>query len=194
MGNCSFKGIADGFPNSIRVLTDSGTILELKSPKLAREVLENYPGYGIFPRGHASSPLADHERLVSGQFYYLLPLEKQQKQQVQVAEKLDLKWVEQMEPPKMSSADFVDSLASGSAFEVLPSQGNGVWKVKLVISTKQLEEIFSEEVNTEALIEKMRMAASSASLTPRRTKNSWVVGWRKPALFNVFKVPTETGK
>ncbi|KAJ0105584.1 hypothetical protein Patl1_17499 [Pistacia atlantica] len=161
MGNCSFKGIADGFPNSIRVLTDSGTILELKSPKLAREVLENYPGYGIFPRGHGSSPLAAHERLVSGQFYYLLPLEKQQKQQVQVAEKLDVKWVEQMEPPKMSSADFVDSLA---------------------------------KVNTEALIEKMRMAASSASLTPRRTRNSWVVGWRKPALFNVFKVPTETGK
>lgn len=94
--------------------------------------------------------------------------------------------MEQMEPPKVSSADFVDSLGSGSALEVLPSQGNGVWKVKLVISTKQLGEIFSEEVNTEALIEKMRMAACSASrLTPRRTKNSWLVGWRKPALLNV---------
>ncbi|KAK4844488.1 hypothetical protein QYF36_020850 [Acer negundo] len=221
MGNCSLKGTADGCPNSVRVLTDSGTILEFKSPKLAGEVLESYPGYGIFPRGHASSPLADHERLISGRFYYLLPMEKEEKKEeekekekerenvvcesvfrkqvkrVEAEEKLDVKWVEKIEPPKMSSADFVDSLGdssgSGSALEVLPSQGNGVWRVKLVINTRQLEEILSEQVNTEALIEKMRMAASSASLTPRRSKTSWVVGW-KPVFSNVFKVPVDDGK
>ncbi|KAK0586895.1 hypothetical protein LWI29_014059 [Acer saccharum] len=223
MGNCSLKGTVDCCPNSVRVLTDSGTILEFTCPKLAGEVLESYPGYGIFPRGHASSPLADHERLISGWFYYLLPMEKEKEEkekqkekkekerenvvcesvfrkqvkQVEAEKKLEVKWVEKIEPPKMSSADFVDSLGdgsgSGSALEVLPSQGNGVWRVKLVINTRQLEEILSEQVNTEALIEKMRMAASSASLTPRRSKTSWVVGW-KPVFSNVFKVPVDNGK
>lgn len=200
MGNCSLKGIVDtnDCPNFIRVLTDSGRILEFTSPKLAREVLENYPGYGIFPRGQASSPLADHESLVSGLFYYLLPLGKDHKlcddvvrhrKQEERHKKLEAECMELMDPPKMSSADFVENLATGSALEVLPSHGNGVWKVKLAINTKQLEEILSEQVNTEALIEKMRMAASSAaSLTPRRTKSSWVVGW-KPAISNVFKAP-----
>ncbi|KAK3228115.1 hypothetical protein Dsin_007977 [Dipteronia sinensis] len=217
MGNCSLKGTVDGCPNLVRVLTDSGTILEFKCTKLAGEILESHPGYGIFPSSHTSSPLADHERLISGRFYYLLPMEKEKKKkkekerenvvcdsvfrkqvkQVEAEEKLDVKWVEKIEPPKMSSADFVDSLGdgsgSGSALEVLPSQGNGVWRVKLVINTRQLEEILSEQVNTEALIEKMRMAASSASLTPRRSKTSWVVGW-KPVFSNVFKVPVDNGK
>ncbi|KAJ4711865.1 UvrABC system protein C [Melia azedarach] len=199
MGNCSFKGIADCSPNFVRVLTDSGSVLEFRSPKLAGEILQNYPGYGIFLRGHASSPLAEHERLISGQFYYLLPLKKEntlcesmvrkQAQHVKVAEKLDVEWMEhQVESPKMSSADFVENLETGSDLEVLPSQRNGVWKVKLVINTKQLEDILSEQVNTEALIEKMRMAATSASLTPRRSKNSWALSW-KPAFFSVFKVP-----
>uniref|UniRef100_A0A7N2QYW3 Uncharacterized protein n=1 Tax=Quercus lobata TaxID=97700 RepID=A0A7N2QYW3_QUELO len=55
--------------------------------------------------------------------------------------------------------------------EVLPAVGDGVWRVKLVIDTKQLEEILSEQVNTEALIEKMRMVASCASLTPKKLRN-----------------------
>ncbi|KAK2664339.1 hypothetical protein Ddye_002913 [Dipteronia dyeriana] len=216
MGNCSLKGTVDGYTNSVRVLTDSGTLLEFKCPKLAGEVLESYPGYRIFPRGQVSFPLADHERLINGRFYYLLPMEKEkekkekerenvvresvfrkQVKQVEAEEKLDVKWVEKIEPPKMSSADFVDSLGdgsgSGSALEVLPSQGNGVWRVKLVINTRQLEDILSEQVNTEALIEKMRMVASSTSLTPRRSKTSWVVGW-KPVFSNVFKVPVDNGK
>ncbi|KAL8515064.1 hypothetical protein ACS0TY_013953 [Phlomoides rotata] len=45
--------------------------------------------------------------------------------------------------------------------------GNEVWKVKLVIDHKDLEMILSEEVNTEALIERMRIAAKS---TPIRGK------------------------
>jgi hypothetical protein len=83
-----------------------------------------------------------------------------------------------------AAMDYVDDLATGPVLEVLPALGDGVWRVKLVIGTKQLEEILSEQVNTEALIEKMRMAASSANLTPRRSKSSW-----KPALSNVFRVP-----
>ena len=79
------------------------------------------------------------------------------------------------EPAKMLSyvaSNFVDNLANGSTLEVLPMVGDRVWRVKLVIDTKQLEEILSEQVNIEALIEKMRMVASSGSLTPKRTESA----------------------
>ncbi|XP_011026853.1 PREDICTED: uncharacterized protein LOC105127305 [Populus euphratica] len=199
MGNCSLKGVVEDCPNNIRVLTDSGGIVEFKGPKLAKDVLREYPGYSIFRQGHASSPLSTHEYLLGGQFYCLLPLQNEQKlcdtkviSQAHgmglATEKVAMEWINEIEPPKMSSStaamDYVDDLATGPVLKVLPALGDGVWRVKLVIGTKQLEEILSEQVNTEALIEKMRMAASSASLTPRRSKSSW-----KPALSNVFRVP-----
>ncbi|OMP02888.1 hypothetical protein COLO4_10731 [Corchorus olitorius] len=200
MGNCSLKGVTGEYcSNSIRVLTDAGEIIDIKGPKLAREVVNDFPGYAVCKRGQASLPLPEDESLVNGGFYYLLPLEKVQKpdgvkEQVKeegAVKKIEVGLVNQIEPPKVSSADFVENLSSGSsALEVLPSQKNGVWKVKLVINSQQLGDILSEQVNTEALIEKMRMAASSATLTPRRSKSSWVVGW-KPALSNVFKAPIE---
>lgn len=206
MGNCSFKGVTGVCHNSIRVLTDSGAVLDFKGPIKARDILDDHPGYGIFRQGQASSPLQDLECLISGRLYYLLPLSKEHKlckngvteqvQNIGIIEQLEAEWMSVVEPAKMSSyaaSDFVDNLANGSALEVLPTVGDGVWRVKLVIDTKQLEEILSEQVNTEALIEKMRMVASSASLTPKRTKNAWGMSW-KPTLLNLFKLPLDNGK
>ncbi|XWS61591.1 hypothetical protein CRYUN_Cryun07bG0138800 [Craigia yunnanensis] len=199
MGNCSLKGVTEECSNSIRFLTDAGEIIDVKGPKLAQEIVNDFPGYAICKRGQASFPLPEDECLVNGGFYYLLPLEKVQKsgdygvsKQVnkEAVKKIEVDWTNQIETPKMSSADFVENLSSGSALEVLPSQKNGIWKVKLVINSQQLEDILSEQVNTEALIQKMRMAASSATLTSKRSKNSWALGW-KPALSNVFKVPID---
>ncbi|KAK8482459.1 hypothetical protein V6N11_069037 [Hibiscus sabdariffa] len=74
----------------------------------------------------------------------------------------------------MSLADFVENLSSGSlvsvlssslALKVLSSEKNGVWKVKLVINNKQPEDTLSQQVNTEALIEKMRMAVAKNEAT-----------------------------
>lgn len=76
-------------------------------------------------------------------------------------------------------------LSDGSGFEVLPPPRKGVWKVKLVINTKQLEEILSEEVNTEALIEQMRAAVGSTKVVPRWSKGYWGVKL-KPILCNVL--------
>ncbi|MCI24655.1 hypothetical protein A2U01_0045840, partial [Trifolium medium] len=114
MGNCSFKDTTGECHHSIRVLTDTGSILQFKSPKTVAQVLENHPGYGVFRQA-----------------------------------------------------------------------------LKLMIDTRQLEEILSEEVNIEALIEKMRMAAtaySSSSPTRSRTMSTWKVGW-KPTLFNTLFAP-----
>lgn len=176
MGNCSIKGGTTGeCHHSIRVLSDSGVILQFKDPKTVGQVLQQYPGYGVFLQGHASSPLPEHESLSYGLLYYLLPLKK-----VQVEQKSSCSG-------GVSVSDYVENLSNGSALEVLPSAQNGVWRVKLVIDTRQLEEILSEQVNTEALIEKMRMAATTCSATSparsSRTMSIWKVGW-KPTLFN----------
>lgn len=188
MGNCSLKGVTDTAKtfNFIRLMTDSGEILKLKGPKLVGEVLHSFPGYKIFGQGHFSTPLFDHEELVGGKFYYLLPLlpdrhqpKKQQEHQNPVAEKDEGNG---REPVRVSSA----------AMEVLNPPQKGVWRVKLAISPKQLEEILAEEVNTEALIEQMRMAAAvslttTTTTTPRRrTKSSWGGLIWKPILANVL--------
>ncbi|CAA0838236.1 Unknown protein [Striga hermonthica] len=62
-----------------------------------------------------------------------------------------------------------DSKWRKSTVEVLPPPRDGVWKVRLVIDQKDLSLILSEDVNTEALIERMRYAANS---TPVRGKSS----------------------
>ncbi|PON68993.1 UvrABC system protein C [Trema orientale] len=201
MGNCSPKGTISGDnspkSSSIRVLTDSGSILEFKGPKLASEVLSSHPGYGIFRQGHGSSPVTDDERLLGGKFYYLLPLGSEEQRTLcgnksVAAKKMEAEYVAAGGTCKRSlshsaSAEFVENLANGSAMEVLPSGGDGVWRVKLMIDTKQLEEILSEQGNTEALIERMRMVVSSAgTLTPRHTKSSWKSNWS-----SLFKVPAD---
>ncbi|KAK8560912.1 hypothetical protein V6N13_026347 [Hibiscus sabdariffa] len=187
MGNCSLKSAAVEESDSIRVLTDAGEIIDFKGPKLARDITNDFPGYGIRRKGRAPAPLAEDESLVNGGFYYLLPIEKFQKNGGEECDKkVEVDGAGPTEPPKMSAA----------ALEVLSPEKNGVWKVKLVISSRQLEEILSEQVNTEALIEKMRMAAAANSgvVTPRRNKWSWVVAWKKPAASSVFKVAVEKNK
>ncbi|XP_052210479.1 uncharacterized protein LOC127813516 [Diospyros lotus] len=183
MGNCSLKGVADasaakgGGSSSIRVMTDSGRVMQFEAPKLAGEVTGDFPGYGLFGKGRLSSPLQGHEQLHGGQFYYLLPVGKSG-MSAQSGLESDK---EVAEPVRMSTS---------AAVEVLLPPQRGVWRVKLVIATKQLEEILAEEVNTEALIEQMRLAASSASVTPRKSRVSWGVNW-KPMLVNMFKGPVD---
>ncbi|KAK7369800.1 hypothetical protein VNO80_11845 [Phaseolus coccineus] len=188
MGNCSMKGTTGECHHTIRVMCDSGAILQFKAPKTVAQVLQHYPGYGIFRQGHASEPLPEQESLSYGLFYYLLPLKEEKKSccdNVEVEERVEgLQRSEEV--CKSAACDYVENLSNGSALEVLPSAKNGVWRVKLVIDQRQLEEILSEQVNTEALIEKMRMAATGCSTTsPSRspTMSSWKVGW-KTTLFS----------
>ncbi|XP_061350927.1 uncharacterized protein LOC133295995 [Gastrolobium bilobum] len=186
MGNCSIKGTTGECHHSIRVLSDSGAILQFKGPITVAQVLQRYPGYGIFRQGHASSPLPEHESLSYGLFYYLLPLKEVQNDQ------------RPSNSVSVAASDYVKNLSNGSALEVLPSAKNGVWRVKLVIETRQLEEILSEQVNTEALIEKMRMAATACSTTTSptrsRTMSTWKMGWKPTLFFNTFWAPVNSGK
>ncbi|KAK9926936.1 hypothetical protein M0R45_024143 [Rubus argutus] len=197
---------------------DSGVVLLFKGPKLAAEILTDFPGYGIFQQGKASVPLSDQEALTNGQFY-LLPLRTEEQkipdngvsaqiQEMGVVENLE--GAEEAEPVKKSfrgASDFVENLANGSGGVwkccraewkeergAREAGGDGVWRVKLVIDTKQLEEILSEG-NTLALIETMRMAATASSTPKLQSKSLWGSGGRgrgwnwKPIFSNMFKVP-----
>ncbi|XP_055821842.1 uncharacterized protein LOC129890295 [Solanum dulcamara] len=184
--NCSMKAVTDSRKSSdlnfARVMTDSGEILNLKGPKLVRQVLNEFPGYNIFSSNCLSSPLHNQELLLDGQFYYLHPVIEKETEHILEEEE------EKTEQIRASS-----SLTKGSAMEVLPVQREGVWRVKLIINPQQLEEIFSEEGNTEALIEQMRIAANTSTIAKHTRSTSCGVNW-KSTLPSVFKLPNEKAK
>ncbi|XP_004503598.1 uncharacterized protein [Cicer arietinum] len=212
MGNCSFKETTGECHHSIRVLTDSGSVLQFKGPKTVSQVLQNHTGYGVFRQGNASSPLPEQENLSYGILYYLLPLKEAKnnrktscndgvsEQELLRSDHAELKGENDerlKNSGRVAACDYVENLSNGSALEVLPSAKNGVWKVKLVIDTRQLEEILSEQVNTEALIEKMRIAAtaySTSSPTKSRIASTWKVGWKPTTFFNAFLAHVNSGK
>ncbi|XP_042505678.1 uncharacterized protein LOC122082283 [Macadamia integrifolia] len=205
MGNCSNKGATGRSTNGdhlIRIMTDSGGIMELEGPLQVRNILDDYPGYGVFRRDQVSSPLFHHDQLLNGQSYYLLPLKKESMTEemglgLGMDMDMDTKVASEGKTPRLSSvgtATTTTTMGGRPAVQVLPSPGKGVWRVKLVIDTKELEEILSEQVNTEALIEKMRSAASSANATPKRSKSPWGLARRPPILSNVCKLSMEDHK
>ncbi|KAL1191869.1 hypothetical protein V5N11_007561 [Cardamine amara subsp. amara] len=64
----------------------------------------------------------------------------------------------------------------GPKIQVSPQRRNGVWKAKVVIGSKQLEEILAVEGNTHALIDQLRFAAAQALVSS--TSPSEMVGVR----------------
>ncbi|XP_057520595.1 uncharacterized protein LOC130800890 [Amaranthus tricolor] len=150
--NCSLKTsptTPKKSQHSFQIMTDSGRVIQIDGPKLAQEVLDDYPGYGIYQRGHLTLPLFEDELLINGQVYYLLPFGLSSSKNL--AETTSLSFRKDQ----------------NSAFEVLPSRGNGVWKVKMAINSKELEEMLSD--NAEALIQMMRSAAKSSEKSPERS-------------------------
>ncbi|KNA24031.1 hypothetical protein SOVF_019840 [Spinacia oleracea] len=159
MGNCSLKSSAspsNKTQTTIRIMTDSGRVIVIDGPKLAQVVLDDFPGYGIYQKGHLSLPLFEDELLVNGQVYYLLPFG--------VSSSKTLSAVTVEAPPSNEVVSFRKD--QSSAFEVLPSRGNGVWRVKMAIDRTELEEMLSG--NAEALIQMMRSAAKSSEKSPER--------------------------
>ncbi|XP_047318043.1 uncharacterized protein LOC124921422 [Impatiens glandulifera] len=197
MGNCVVKGAtvtsADPPPEAynkfIRIISASGNVIEFQGPKLVSDILNNFPNQIIYSRPDRSNPLPDHENLVPGQSYYIFPIPT--KSAIKEPEE-----EEKIEPVRVSSSSatldvIAPQLADMSAMEVLKFPRKGVWKVKLVISSKQLEEILAEEVNTEALIQQMRMAAVTAGgATQKRSKKGRelsFISW-KGIIDRIFKV------
>lgn len=178
MGNCSQKSStnsANKAPDFIRIMTDSGRVMDLQGPKLAREFLDEFPGYGIYQRGQLSLPLFEDEVLCNGQIYYLLPFGVSNT-------------CNRVHTPSFDGCSSFRKYQS-SAFEVLPSRGNGIWRVKMAINSKELEEMMMSE-NAGALIEMMRSAAKSSEISPSPTRRIGGFGWKSMAVISSgFKFP-----
>lgn len=123
--NCSMKAVTDSRKSSdlnfARVMTDSGEILNLKGPKLVRQVLNEFPGYNIFSSNSLSTPLHDQELLLDGQFYYLHPVTQRETEHILVEEE------EKTEQIRVSSS------LRGSAMEVLPAQREGLSELCFIL-------------------------------------------------------------
>ncbi|KAL5133473.1 hypothetical protein HKD37_03G006791 [Glycine soja] len=130
MGNCSMKGTTGECHHSIRVMCDSGAFLQLKAPKTVAQVLQHYPGYGIFRQGHASAPLPEQQMLTR-----MIQVEHQKS----CCDKVQQVVQRSEEMCKSSACHYVENLSNGSALEVLPTAKNGVWRVKLLIDPRQLD-------------------------------------------------------
>lgn len=186
MGNCM---AGEKRINVVRIMMDSGRIIEIKGPLQVRALINDFPGYAIFHRGSATSPLMDHEQLERGRLYYLLPMAREQSE-FPNSDAIE-EFATKMTPLRLSteaSSELVMNTTMGSSLEVLPSPGNGVWRVKLVISSDQLAEVLSEQVNTQALIERMRAAASMNKATLNQAKGTWGGNWR-PAIHSICNTP-----
>ncbi|KAG9448239.1 hypothetical protein H6P81_014367 [Aristolochia fimbriata] len=176
MGNCLAN---EAGPDVVRIMTDSGGIMELESPVNVQTVVSDFPGYGIFRRGNVGSPLPHHEKLLSGHLYYLLPVpkektapatekEKETETETETETEAEAEQV-QVAPVRLSTTEPSDL----QSMEVLPSPGKGVWRVKMVIRRDELADILSEQGNTEALIERLRLAATSSEAQRKRAWSSW---------------------
>ncbi|CAA7397471.1 unnamed protein product [Spirodela intermedia] len=153
--NCSVRRAAVVAPcpggGPVRVVTGSGGVLEFEGPVDVGEVLKGYPGYGIFRRGAAVSPMFHWERLHHGRLYYLLPLHRKRAGRTAVA---------------ASGGD-----PSLSNLEVLPPVMKGVWRVRVAMDAEDLAAVFAEEVDIEALIERMRVLAATTRGLAGATKS-----------------------
>ncbi|MQM10713.1 hypothetical protein Taro_043613 [Colocasia esculenta] len=204
MGNCTVRGTTVGC--SVRgtavscsshratavahvrvVVSSTGRVIEFEDPVTAGDVLVGFPRHGIFRQGDLSSPLLRHEQLrPNGRLYYLLPLER--KRPARARELVELPDTD----VSASSTEMDLPFSSGMvcehvrSLEVLPPQTNGVWRVKLAIDAERLASILSEQVDAEALIERMRMLAITVETMPAHAKQgnglgAPAAGWKAPA-------------
>ncbi|KAI4370843.1 hypothetical protein MLD38_019146 [Melastoma candidum] len=169
MGNCLFGGLGDE-EGVVRVVTPNGGVMELCGPVVVGSIVDEFPGHGVFPTADDlfCRPLGHQEELVANGCYYLLPLKGMDAGRMVRqghARSYSVPRSPQATPYRMS-VDYRGAFKRPCR-EVFARDGvrigrigkNGVWKVRLVISTGQLLEILSEEASTEELIESVRAVA-----------------------------------
>lgn len=169
MGNCLFGGLGEVDGGVIKVVTSNGGVMEFFAPVTVGCITNEFPGHGIF-RSHDLfwKPLSQHEELVAGESYYLLPLHatdnvNNNNTHGQIVRQGHIRSnsipTTSLAAPYRMSLDY-QGMLKRSYTEVFSRYNSGrFWKVKLVISPEQLLEILSQEGRTEELIESVRTVA-----------------------------------
>lgn len=136
--------------------------MEFDAPVTAESITDEFPGHAIF-RGHDLfwKPVPHHEFLVTGNSYYLLPLDKKRGTKLGHVRSNSLP-TNTPAPYRMSFDSrrmFKRSYTEANGSSLRNSSSGGFWKVKLVISPEQLLEILSQDGKTQELIENVRTVA-----------------------------------
>ncbi|KAE9589080.1 hypothetical protein Lal_00000162 [Lupinus albus] len=168
MGNCFLGVMADHEKTAIKVITSNGGIMEFKAPITVSFITNEFPGHAIF-RTHDLfwKPLNQFHDLVPGQSYYLLPLNNKNNivRQGHIRSHSVPTITSYPAPYRMflsSIEPFCSSrnnIANSNVYKC--SRGGSImfWKVKLVITPQELEDILAQEARTKELIESMRIVA-----------------------------------
>ncbi|WMV44136.1 hypothetical protein MTR67_037521 [Solanum verrucosum] len=148
----------------VKVVTSTGGIMEFVAPVTVEFIAEEFPGHGIF-RSHDLfwKPLPAAQVLLAGDSYYLLPLNKEESSNIEIGH-VRSSSVPQIQnlvvaPYRMSFDSKGRSQALYRYNNIQKKKGSHFWKVKLVITPKQLLEILSQETTTQELIENVRTVA-----------------------------------
>ncbi|KAF8009506.1 hypothetical protein BT93_J0492 [Corymbia citriodora subsp. variegata] len=172
MGNCLFGGFGEAAKQEIvKVVAPNGGVMEFYAPIAVWSIADEFPGHKVF-RAHDLfwNPLPPHEELVVGESYYLLPYDDDNNKTGEHRLLLGNEVVRaghvrsnsiptSLVAPYRMSLDY-QGMLKRSYTEVFARESgksnDGVWKVKLVISPKQLVEILSQEGQTQELVESIR--------------------------------------
>lgn len=166
----------------IKIMTVDGQCLKYDAPMYVKEVLVDYPGHAIFHSdtvrklGNRARPLQGTLRLQPGQLYFLIPLPQRERnlpsrrpssgtagqvpvvdQQQQEGRNLKRKVSFACTPSYMesssSSKEQKDLSVSKPSLVVLPSPSNGVVRLKMVVSKRQLASVLKEGGDTVSMVE-----------------------------------------
>ncbi|KAK4752246.1 hypothetical protein SAY87_021044 [Trapa incisa] len=182
MGNCLFGSLGPGVAAAgggarrlVRVVTTTGGVLEFQPPVTAGSLLDEFPGHRIVRSQELFwEPLPYNEGLIAGKTYYLFPFSGHATTAGSVSGSLGKSFghirsnsvpadsASMLTPYRMSvdsretmRRSYTDALSRYSW-----SVGSGrVWKVKLIISPEQLQEILSSGDRTQELVDSMRVVA-----------------------------------
>lgn len=187
MGNCFFGAMTDPDAAAIKVITSNGGIMEFSAPVTVSFITNEFPGHAIF-RSHDLfwKPLSQFNELVSGQSYYLLPLNNNNNNNSTVVRQGHIRshsvpTTTSYPAPYRMSLDSHHHLGIGllkrSSIEPFSSRNSvnnnynctaggssRFWKVKLVITPEQLVDILAQEARTKELIESVRIVAKCGNV------------------------------
>ncbi|KAL6986517.1 hypothetical protein U1Q18_019877, partial [Sarracenia purpurea var. burkii] len=183
MGNCLFGVGGFGEVNDdevIKVVTSNGGIMEFNGAITAECITDEFPGHGIFrSRDLFWKPLPHHQLLLPGESYYLLPLNTNKGTLALGYQIPQVGHVRSSSEPATLVASAVPYRMSfegqgmlrrsyaeeeAAAFPGFYDGVGRVWKVKLVITPRQLLNILSEEGPTQELIESVRTVAKCGNI------------------------------
>ncbi|XP_042512569.1 uncharacterized protein LOC122087482 [Macadamia integrifolia] len=119
MGNC--LALQEKVEKVIKVMKTDGKVLEYQEPLRVHQVLSEFAGHAISDTLPVLRHLHPNTQMISGRNYYLLP------------------------PPLPSSGSCELPVASNPITTEPTGHGNGVVRVKIVITKQKLEEMLRKE-------------------------------------------------